>query len=310
MTIHYPPITVAVPGTCGELVQGWSPEWDEPVLVSCPIARYSRVQVQIEPVPGIRLPGRRQTLPKLVRAARLFLEYAGRPDLGATAAVQSDLLPGRGMASSTADIVGVMAALALGLDFPLAPEEMARLACRIEPSDSTMFPDLTLLAYRGSARCQRLGPCPPLALLLLDAGPPVDTLRFNARLNLDAVRKLAPATAEAVALLTAGLRTGNPAEIAAAASLSAASYQVVSPHPLLEQAVRWAGETGALGVVRAHSGSVIGLLFPAAASLQEPARWLARRFRGRIVQTALVPGGAQVLTPGIPFPLMEVNQTL
>jgi L-threonine kinase len=290
-------ITIAVPGTCGELVQGWSAEWDEPVLVSCPMAVVSRVSVKIRPGPAVTGPAPAPHYAKSRRAARLLLDHLHRPGLGAALAVASDLLPGRGMASSTADIIGVMAGLALSLGRPITPAALARLACRIEPSDSTMFGPLTALAYRGSARFAELGPAPALPLLMLDTGQAVDTLAYNARLNLDALRRLAPTTTEALALLSHGLTTADYAALGAAATLSAVSYQAIQPQPWLDQARRWAADTGALGVVRAHSGSVLGLLYPPHTPLTDPARWLSARFDGAITLTGLVAGGWSVCPP-------------
>ena len=44
-------LTVRVPGSCGELVQGWLR--GEPFLVTCPIDRYTRVRVSGE-LQGLR----------------------------------------------------------------------------------------------------------------------------------------------------------------------------------------------------------------------------------------------------------------
>jgi L-threonine kinase len=195
------------------------------------------------------------------------------------------------MASSTADMVGAMAGLALALNRPLPPAELARLACRVEPTDSIMFTELTMLAYRDTGRSQTIGPAPALPLLMLDPGQAVDTLSFNRALNLAALRQLGPTTLEALDWLRQGTQTGDAAAIGAAATLSAVSYQPLLFNPLLERAGRWATETGAVGVVRAHSGSLIGLLYPPGAPLDGPARWLEARFAGAITATQLTGGG-------------------
>lgn len=295
MIATYSPITVAIPGTCGELVQGWSTDWDEPVLVSCPITLYSRVTVQLRPYPEIRTYGDTDVYPKSHQAARLLLDRAGRPDLGAEIHFNSELRPGRGMASSTADIVGVMAGLSMALGQAILPGNLARLACQIEPSDSTMFAGLTALAYRGTARYREFGPAPPLPLLMLDTGHAVDTLSYNARLDLAQVRQLAPTTEVALQLLSQGLTTRDPETIGAAVTLSAVSYQAVNYNPFLEQVLTWAKTTGALGLVRAHSGSVVGLLYPSQPGLIDAALWLASRFAGSVQRTYLAPGGPQLL---------------
>ena len=286
-----PSVTVAVPGTCGELIQGWSNVWDQPVLVSCPITRYSRITVRLRADGHIHLPDDTGSYTKAGRAAALLLARLGQSDLGVDILIDSQLPPGRGMASSTADVVGVLAGLIVALEQPLSPGEMAGLACQIEPSDSTMFAELTLLAYRDEGQYQTIGCAPTLPLLLLDPGYGVDTLVFNQRLNLGQLRTLATTTQAALEMLQEGLTTAKPAAIGAAATLSAQSYQRVVDSPLIWQVMQWAPATGALGVVRAHSGSVVGLLYPPGASLAEPSGWLARRFEGQILETELTSGG-------------------
>ena len=238
---HPPAVTVAVPGACGELIQGWHAGWDEAVLVSCPITLCSRVSVTPCPGPDIRTAHNQRDYTKSRQAARLMLDHLSRPELGAELHVSSRLRPGRGMASSTADVVGVLAGLAAALDARLSPGELARLACQIEPSDSTMFDGLTLLAYRGSGRYRPLGSPPSLPLLMLDTGQTVDTLSYNARLDLAAVRQLAHTTQAAIDLLIEGIAGHDAAAIGAAATLSARSYQVINYSPLVEQAQQWAG---------------------------------------------------------------------
>jgi L-threonine kinase len=310
MQPNSPSITIAIPGTCGELVQGWSADWDEAVLVSCPITFYSRVRVELRPGPEIITFGLAQSYPKSKQAAHLLLDYLGRPDLGAEIHLNSQLQPGRGMASSTADIIGVMVGVAAALDHTLAPGELARLACQIEPSDSTMFAGLTMLAYRGSARYRELGPVPPLPLLMLDTGQAIDTLAYNARLNLAAVRQLASSTQTALELLSQGLANHDAEAIGAAATLSAFSYQAINYSPWLEQIQTWGQATGALGLVRAHSGSVFGLLYGVDTNLAEPARWLSTRFNG-LIQPTYLTRGSYLLSDTHPSPhLMEVSTAL
>ena len=203
-------------------------------------------------------------------------------------------------------MVGV--ALALGSTIP--PAELARLACQIEPSDSMMFASLTMLAYRGSARYRELGPAPALPLLLLDAGPAIDTLSYNARLDLSAVRRLAPTTQTALTWLEQGLSSHEVEAIGAAATLSALSYQAINPNPLIDQAAKWATQTGAAGLVRAHSGSVVGLLYPAQTELAGYARWLSSRFTGRLWPTRLTRGSYRLVDHQPCSQALEVGSVL
>ncbi len=296
-----PVATTTVPGTCGELIQGWSDAWNEAVLVSCPITQYSRVNVRLTETGQIRIANGSGHYTKSEQAVRLFLNQTGHSHRGVHIQVNSQLIPGRGMASSTADMVGAMAALAQALNLPVSPNLLARLACQIEPSDSVMFEGLTALAYRGSSRAEALGQPPPLPLLMLNTGPAVDTLSYNARLNLNAVRQLAPTTAQAFSLLKKGLTENQPEFIGAAATLSALSYQAINDNPLVSRAAQWAKQTGALGVVRAHSGSVVGLLYQEKTPLDDITCWLTRHFDGAITQTHLT-GGWGIKAEHIPQP--------
>jgi len=148
-----------------------------------------------------------------------------------------------------------------------------------------------MLAYRGSGRAEILGPVPCLPLLLLDPGGATDTLAYNARLDLAAVRRLAPSTKAALQLLSEGLTQQDPAAIGAAATLSALSYQAVKVNPLLPLVQKWATSTGALGVVRAHSGSVLGMLYPPGSYLAQRERWLSSHFEGALTMTHMIGPG-------------------
>jgi L-threonine kinase len=293
--LYNQPITITVPGTCGELIQGWYAPWQQPVLVSCPIACYSQVTVWLQPTPYIDVP---DGYFKARQAARLLLDTLGYPNWGATIRLNSQLLPGRGMASSTADVVGVLVGLASALNHPLTSSQLAQLACQIEPSDSIMFAELALFAYRNNGQSRLLGPIPPLPLLMLDPGYIIDTLAYNAQLDLTAIRQLASTTQTALDLLCQGLTSGDAVAVGAAATLSAVSYQAINYNPLVEAAQEWAQSTGAVGVVRAHSGSVVGLLYPTGVDLAGLVRRISSRFQGLITPTQLTNEGYRQVIQG------------
>jgi len=287
-------ISVTVPGTCGELVQGWSAEWDEPVLVSCPIAHFNRLTVQPLAQPTLIVTGDdTASTAKLKHAAHLTLNAVSAPKTTGISLLPHRALPvERGMGSSTADVVAAVAGTAALCGRTLSPAEIARLACQIEPSDSTMFAPLTVLAYRSGNRYRELGHAPSLPLLVLDTARRINTRLFNFRLDEIRLKQLAPVTAEALAMLTEGISRQNGAAIGAAATLSAESFQHVWHSDFLPQVQQWAAETHAFGVVRAHSGSVMGLLYPFDADIADIFHWLRMRFAGKIFATELTAGGA------------------
>jgi len=285
-------ITVTVPGTCGELIQGWWAEWNQPVLISCPIARYSRLQLRLCPSKSdqifIHSVGNYQ---KLYQAIQLVLDICGYPTCGVEVRVDTELRIGRGMASSTADLIGVMVGISTALQHPLTSSQLAYLACQIEPSDSTMFAPLTMLAYRDEGQFQPMGLPPTLPILLLDFGDTIDTLHYNAQLDITTLHQLADSTTEAVRLLQIGLTNNDATTIGAAATLSAQSYQAINEDTRLPHLEQWADDTKASGIVRAHSGSLFGLLYEDETTLQEATSYLSDHFMGELTPTSLIPGG-------------------
>jgi L-threonine kinase len=174
--------------------------------------------------------------------------------------VCSPLPKGRGYGSSTADIGATLYALGHAFGQPLTPLEISTLALQVEPTDSSLFPDLVLWDHRHGQLYETLGQPPALTVVVLDPGGEVNTVAYNQLDHRTALRKLAPLHRDAFQLLQEGLRQGDVAAIGTAATMSAQAHQAILPNALLEPAIHLAREVGAVGVCRAHSGTVIGLL--------------------------------------------------
>jgi L-threonine kinase len=203
--------------------------------------------------------------PKASAAVRVGLSHLDC-DRGGRLRVASDIPRGRGYGSSTADIGGVLYGLASLLGVELSPAEVATLATRIEPSDSTLFPGLALISHRNGHRLEGLGRTPRLDVLVLDPGGYVDTIRFNATDHASALHRLRSDHAEAFAILAMALARGDHSGIGHAATMSATAHQAILPNPLCPAVCALARETRALGVCRAHSGTLWGVLLDPARS--------------------------------------------
>ena len=243
--VFKPLVTASIPLTCGELLQGTLN--GTPVLVSAPITTYNTVQ--LESSEGLHLSPdalkMRQALEEVnATNVRISVQYGARC--------------GAGYATSTADIVGGLAVWGGWRGKPFTPAELARRAVAIEPSDGIMLPGLALFAQRDASIIEPLGPAPPLPLLVLDPGGIVDTVGWTRRLSH---LSLDHSTKTALNDLRYGLTNGDIAAIGHAVSSSAKAYQSVLPSALVEQALQFVPSIGALGVVRAHSGPIVGLLF-------------------------------------------------
>jgi L-threonine kinase len=288
--------TVRAPGSCGELVQGTLDGVN--FLITCPVDLYAEVTV----TPGAA--GSSAAGDKTVAAVLRTWEYLGVTREPFTVAVTSDLPQGKGMASSSADIAAACQAAALAAGRRLTADEIADIALTIEPTDGIFFPGIVMFDHvRGLTR-RSLGSPPPMSVLVFDAGGRIDTLEFNRRTDLAALNAAKEhEIRRAVELVSRGLAAGDCALIGQAATISALANQAILAKPALPDVIAIARRHGAVGVNTAHSGTVLGILFPG-----RPAPAVAEACRADVVRacpalqflrlTRLIPGGLTVTEEG------------
>ena len=261
--------TVRVPGVCGELVQGMLN--DDYYLVTCPIDYFSRVQVALfstwspnvdSTVGGPLVVGPEES-PKAVAAVSATLAHLGREDLSARLAISNPIPRGKGMGSSSADVVAAIAATGLALDQELSPETVGRLALMEEPTDGVMFPGIALFDHRQGNLMEKLGPPPPMEIVALDFGGTVDTVKFNQEDRRALWQSLRPETDRALELVRQGIKEVDPKKLGRGASLSSEANQQVLLKPQLPDVLRFAQSLEAAGVTVGHSGTIIGVLLDA-----------------------------------------------
>lgn len=295
------PATVAMPGTCGELVQGTME--GVPFLVSCPVPLFSHVTATVESGDPVGQPDRAVVLgpadsPKALAAARALLGALG-VSVRVRLAIRSSIPRGKGLASSTADVGATLFALARALGVGLTPADAARLAVHVEPTDGSLFPGVVLFDHRGGRLYQPLGVPPPMLALALDFGGEVDTVAFN-RVDRSAIlREVEPLAREALGLVAAGIAEGDPRLVGQGATISARANQRVLAKPQLDAVIALGRETSAVGVNVGHSGTVIGLLFDARRTDGAAELAYVRRRLPQLAWSACLPviGGGPVYDP-------------
>ncbi len=244
---------VSAPGSCGELVQGTLA--GRHFLITCPIDLYTAVAV--EPGGHMLAAGG-----KTIEAVRRTWAYLGVSCPQFAITVSSALPPGKGMASSSADISAACQAAALAAGRTLSADEIADIALSIEPTDGIFYPGVVMFDHVCGLIRKPLGAPPPMSILIFDAGGQVDTLEFNRRRDLAELNAAKEAQVrQAVELVSRGLATGDPLAIGRGATLSALANQAILPKPCLNKVIAIAGRYGAAGINTAHSGTVIGVLF-------------------------------------------------
>ncbi len=245
-------------GTFGELLQGALPERGTRFLVTLPIARYSTVRY-------LALPCRAdlfvfpQGKSKVYRLAHMLLDYF-EIDGGGLLSVQSELLEGKGCASSSADMVAAARAICRAYQVELPAATLATMMAEIEPSDGVMYQGVVSFYHCQGVLRRWLGHIPLLTIVAVDEGGQVDTVAFNRRVDTyspDVLLKyecLLHTLEEAVI-------GGDLATIGEIATQSALLNQELLPKIYLDLMLDLSRQYDALGVVVSHSGTYIGLLF-------------------------------------------------
>ncbi|MFE5097485.1 kinase [Streptomyces sp. NPDC056638] len=250
-------------GTFGELLQGVLPEEDGDFLVTLPVARWASARFELD-LNDSELTVRPAHKKKALRLTSMILEDIGHP-LGGVLRIDSTLPEGKGLASSSADLVATARAVANALDEPMPPTRIESYLARIEPTDGVLYPSIVAFHHRRVRLRARLGSLPSMAVVGVDEGGAVDTVAFNA------IPK--PFTAadkrEYARLLdrvTGAIAARDLADVGRVATASARMNQTLRFKWSLEPVVDICERVGGLGVVVGHSGTTLGILLDTTAS--------------------------------------------
>jgi L-threonine kinase len=279
------------PGSCGELVQG---TWNGVnFLIPCPINLYSLARVTLRPGSAVSGPTGRS---KATAAVRKILDFLGHQDLGGELTIQSEIPTGKGMASSTADIGAAILATSSALGVSIKPRDLARLAISIEPTDGTLLPGITLLDHVRGQWILPLGVAPAAQILVVDPGGEVDTLQFNSLPQLSNLNRInEPITRQAFHLVRRGIQERNLHLLGEGTTLSAEANQSILGKNLLPELKRWGKQRGCQGIIAAHSGTVLGMIYPHNLDLGPEEAELRRVFPeiANVWKVRLIPGGVK-----------------
>lgn len=249
-------------GTFGELLQGVLPEADGDFLVTLPVARWAVARFEHDPLGReVRVwPPHKNKARKL---AAMIVADAGRP-VGGVLRIESNLPEGKGLASSSADLVATARAVANALDVPMPPRRIESYLAAIEPTDGVLYPSIVAYHHRSVRLRARLGSLPSLTVVGVDEGGVVDTVTFNAipKPFTDADKREYGRLLDRMA---AAVACRDLAEVGRVATASARMNQALRHKWSLEPMCRICASVGGLGVVIGHSGTVVGILLDPAA---------------------------------------------
>ncbi|KAB8028571.1 hypothetical protein [Fluviispira multicolorata] len=161
-------------GTFGELIQGVI--HSKPFLITLPIQKFSCVKYY----EGIAK-NNRELFVKSYLAADILREKLGKEGVYALD-IHSELTRGKGLASSSADIVATLKAILHNENYDEESEsELISSICRqVEPTDGVMFPGFNAYFHHDCKLKEKLGFFPIEIIGVVEDGF-VDTLKFNSK---------------------------------------------------------------------------------------------------------------------------------
>lgn len=252
-------IQTAYVGTCaasfGELLQGVLPG-EKHFLVTLPINATTRVYFYPNQDSGILV------FPSSKTKTVLFIKKIKEKfslDFSGTFIVESGVLEGKGLSSSTADMVAAVRALEDYYDYCFDPSSIDEVLREVEPSDGLLYGGNNVYYNRECRFAEHLGVLPKTTLLSVDFGGVVDTVDYNRQKKFFSSH-LQQIYANLLQELTIAFQKGDLFAIGKVATQSALLNQEFNYKKELDGCLDLARKYGAYGVVNTHSGTCLGFL--------------------------------------------------
>lgn len=153
-------------GTCGELMQGVT-SIGEPFHVTCPVEKRATVRLTVRPASEFAVLPTGPPLAKLERALYETAALLGLVKLEVQVEHRSELEVGKGMGSSTADIVVAARALASAVGRSLSADALGRIATSIESSDGSMHEGMVAFNQKNGHLLKRYAWSPQFVICMV-----------------------------------------------------------------------------------------------------------------------------------------------
>ncbi|WP_329214373.1 kinase [Streptomyces sp. NBC_01485] len=247
-------------GTFGELLQGALPAPDSDFLVTFPLARWATAVFR--PAPEERavrvVPGHKGKSRRVAEAVLAALGETG----GGLLELGGDLPEGKGMASSSADLVATVRAVGAAFGRTFTPAQTEAFLRGVEPADGVMYDEIVCFHHRAVRLRRRLGTLPPLALVAHDEGGQVDTVAHNRTAKAIGTAERHE-YARLLDRLTGAVATGDLPAVGEAATRSAELNGRRRARAGFAELRALCREVDGHGLVLAHSGTLLGVLLDA-----------------------------------------------
>lgn len=242
----------------GELLQGRLPD-SRDFLVTLPIDLWSICNLTAVSRTGPLVINCEYS--KSQRVAEMLLEKLGIKDnYEITISFSRNIPVGKGLSSSTADMLSTIRALQEIFGFLLREKTISEIFIAIEPHDGLMFKSCVVYNHRKGELVKELLYIPNFWVVAIDFGGVVDTLTYNK--NLKFTDDITRQYDRLLQRLEMAFGNKDDEEIARCASESTQIHLKLNDNV---ERLRVAAESSRfkpLGIINTHSGTCLGLLFP------------------------------------------------
>jgi len=174
---------------------------------------------------------------------------------------------GKGLSSSTADMLSTVRALQEIFGFLLREKTISEIFTEIEPHDGLMYKSCVMYDHRKGELIKELLYIPQYWVIALDVGGEVSTVEYNDKLDFTpAILKRYDGLIEE---MEAAFAEKDDERIAKIATGSTELHQQMVQDEVKQRIISGVGKFQPMGIVNTHSGTCLGLLFPKSMSLQQ-----------------------------------------
>lgn len=239
------------PGSCGEILQGKFNNLD--VLLSCPVNIFTTVRLF-----ETNIPLERYNHSKGSAFLNNILGRCGYESINKNLdiVIESDIPKGKGFAGSTADLCAIYLCALKFFKRECNIKELIEETVKVEPTDSIIFKDMTIFDYKKGLYYKTIGEYIKFYILAFEGKRAVDTIAFNNK-NLPPLKDID----DVVLMVSQAIKTGDIKKLSKASSISIERNLERIDYPILDLIKCHCINSGGLGIIGAHSGDILGIIY-------------------------------------------------